>query len=163
MSSTALVDDYNPSVQYSPNWIATEQLPTEVDGTRHGAAAAGLTATLSFKGTGIQVVGVLEPTGANGQPTTQYAIDGQVVDTYTAPYTPDGQTTFNVTFFSKNDLSSEDHTLVITNMNGQSPTLFWLDYFLVENSSPPSPASHSLSHPFFIFDPIRYHYVLVSF
>ena len=50
MSMPLLIDDLNPAVQYSLGWISEENLPTEVDHTRHGAAVAGLTATLAFIG-----------------------------------------------------------------------------------------------------------------
>ena len=85
-------------------------------------------------GTGIDVVGTLEPTDRNGRPTTTYNIDGKDVETYTAPFTATGDTQFNVTFFSKRDLDPGNHRLVVTNMNGSSPNIFWLDYFLVFGS-----------------------------
>ena len=50
MSETTLVDDTNPVVQYVAGWI-WEQMVAEVDGTRHGAATAGITASLGFYGT----------------------------------------------------------------------------------------------------------------
>ncbi|TBU22770.1 hypothetical protein BD311DRAFT_822526 [Dichomitus squalens] len=136
MSSPTLIDDTNPIVQYEAGWI-WDQNVNEVDGTRHGAGIAGITASLSFAGTGVQVVGTLESSDHSGQPTTSYAIDGETVGTYTAPFTPSGQTHYNVTFFSKPDLSSGDHEIVITNVNGTSPNVFWLDYFLVD-AAPPS-------------------------
>ena len=49
MASPTLIDDSNPVVQYAPGWI-WEQLVNEVDHTRHGAAIAGLTASLGFYG-----------------------------------------------------------------------------------------------------------------
>ena len=162
MSAPSLIDDHDPAVQYSPDWISEESQPFEVNGTCHGAAVAGLTATLSFMGelkymlfpylenkwssavgTGVQVVGILGPSVTNGQPTTEYAVDGQFVATYEAPFTDEA--VYNVTFFSKRDLTLGEHTLLITNLNGTSPTLFWLDYFLVDqassSSSPPSTIS----------------------
>ncbi|KAI0737772.1 hypothetical protein C8Q80DRAFT_1210815 [Daedaleopsis nitida] len=61
MPSPILVDDSNPAVQYKPGWI-WDNLVSEVDQTRHGAALDGLTAELGFSGTRVQVVGTLEPT-----------------------------------------------------------------------------------------------------
>ena len=49
MSSPTLVDDTNPIVQYEAGWI-WDQNVNEVDGTRHGAGIAGITASLSFAG-----------------------------------------------------------------------------------------------------------------
>ena len=151
-SSPQLVDDTTPAVQYAPGWI-WDQLVDEVDNTRHGAAIAGLTASLGFSGelacnapsdaklifrlgTGIAVVGTLGSSDTNGQPKTTYTIDGTVVGTYNAPVTPSGQTHYNVTFFSKQDLSPGDHEITITNVDGTSPNHYWLDYFLIYKSPP---------------------------
>ncbi|KAI0705756.1 hypothetical protein C8T65DRAFT_236271 [Cerioporus squamosus] len=136
-SDPQLVDDTTPAVQYAPGWI-WDQLVDEVDHTRHGAAISGLTASLGFSGTGIQVVGTLGASDSNGQPRTTYTIDGAVVGSFNAPVTPSGQTHYNVTFFSKLDLSPGDHEIVITNLDGTSPNHFWLDYFLIYKSPPPN-------------------------
>ncbi|KAI1784068.1 hypothetical protein LXA43DRAFT_902334 [Ganoderma leucocontextum] len=130
MSSPTLIDDTNPVVQYAPGWI-WDQNVNEVDHTRHGAAIEGLTASLSFYGSGVQVVGTLEPTDNYGQPSTTYKVDGDLVGTYNAPFTASGDTRFNVTFFSTLDLTLDNHEVVITNVNGTSPNTFWLDYFLI--------------------------------
>lgn len=152
MSSPTLIDDSQPAVQYSPGWIWDQLVHDEVDHTRHGAAISNLTASLGFtgeymistdscaplkstdvvnEGIGIEVVGTLEPTDRNGLPTTTYSIDGKVIETYTAPVTSSGDTQFNVTFFSKRDLDPGNHQIVVTNINGSSPNIFWLDYFLI--------------------------------
>ncbi|KAI0691299.1 hypothetical protein C8T65DRAFT_745502 [Cerioporus squamosus] len=120
MSSTQLVDDSNPAVQYVPGWI-WETLVNEVDGTRHGAADTGLSATLAFVGTGIQVVGTLQRT--SGHPVATFTIDGE------------GNTTYSAPAYS----STEDAIYNIINMNGTGTNVLWLDYFLVD----PSPASVS--------------------
>ena len=65
---------------------------------------------------------------------------------YTAPFTPSGPSVLNVTFFSKLDLSAEgDHEIVITNVNGTSPNIFWLDFFLVYTSPSQNPTGSSSS------------------
>ena len=48
-SSPVIVDDADPRILYSPGW---EAFPTGgvVDGTKHGATEAGLTATFTFTG-----------------------------------------------------------------------------------------------------------------
>lgn len=48
-SSSELIDDADPRVQYQAGWTF-EQNVVEVDGTRHGAKTAGLKAWLSFTG-----------------------------------------------------------------------------------------------------------------
>ncbi|EIW61199.1 uncharacterized protein TRAVEDRAFT_17987 [Trametes versicolor FP-101664 SS1] len=126
----SLVDDSNPSVQYASGWI-WDQGVAEVDATRHGANVAGLRAWLSFT---VSVVGTLGPSDKYGQPKTTYLIDGQVAGSYSAPVTPSGETRYNVTFFSAQDLSPGDHIVLINNTDGTSPNTFWLDYFLIDHS-----------------------------
>ncbi|KAI0774634.1 hypothetical protein BD413DRAFT_301491 [Trametes elegans] len=133
-TSTVLVDDSDPRVQYKPGWQWQPGVTGPVDGTRHGAAEAGLTASLAFTGTGIQVVGSLGPVETSGSPDTTYSIDGQLAGSYTAPFVPSGRTQLNVTFFSKRDLPYGDHEVLITNVNGTSPNVFWLIFFLVDTS-----------------------------
>ncbi|KAI0758005.1 hypothetical protein C8Q74DRAFT_1360230 [Fomes fomentarius] len=154
MSSPTLVDDTNYVVQYAPGWIWDQFVLGEVDNTRHGAAITGLTASLGFTGIGIDVVGTLEPTETYGRPTTSYSIDGKIVGNYTAPFTPSGGSILNVTFFSKRDLSSGNHQIVVTNVNGTNPNTFWLDYFLVYgpgasdvSTSGPSPTTVTSGDP----------------
>ena len=147
-SDWVLVDDADPRIQYSPGWQAFEN-GSELDGTKHGAAAAGLTASFSFTGTScavllrphtfplrngtmagtqVIVVGSLGSVDVHGIPTTLYALDGVEAGSYTAPVVDPGFFRLNVTFFSSKTLAPGDHTLVITNVNGTSPNVFWLDY-----------------------------------
>ncbi|KAI0758007.1 hypothetical protein C8Q74DRAFT_1452007, partial [Fomes fomentarius] len=134
MSSPTLINNSNYTVQYQGGWKWVPQRENYVANTVHNVSEAGITATLGFTGTGIAVVGVLEV--GSGRPTTKYSIDRQDVGTYTAPAT--GQTTYNVTFFSKRDLPRGNHDVVITLMDDTSANTFWLDYFLVyDESSPP--------------------------
>ncbi|KAI0737780.1 hypothetical protein C8Q80DRAFT_303726 [Daedaleopsis nitida] len=133
MSSPMLIDDSNTAVQYDPGWIWDQLVHDEVDHTRHGAAITGISTRLGFTGTGIDVIGTLEPTDRNGLPSTAYSIDGKNISTYTAPITT--SSTLNVTFFSNRDLNPGDHEIVITNLNGSSPNVFWLDFFLVYSST----------------------------
>ncbi|OJT12518.1 hypothetical protein TRAPUB_10919 [Trametes pubescens] len=140
--SSQLVDDSNPSVQYASGWI-WDQGVAELDATRHGAKIAGLKAWLSFTGTGVSVIGTLGPSDTYGQPKTTYLIDGQVAGSYNAPLTPSGETRYNVTFFSAQDLSPGDHIVLINNTDGTSPNTFWLDYFLIDTLSNSTSGSSS--------------------
>ncbi|KAI0650964.1 hypothetical protein C8Q79DRAFT_924094 [Trametes meyenii] len=136
--STVLVDDSNPIVQYQSGWDWQPGVSVEVDGTRHQAKIAGITASLAFTGSGIQVVGTLGPSDSYGQPKTTYTIDNKLVGSYDAPFTPSGTTLYNVTFFSIGNLQHGDHEIVITNTDGTSPNAFFLDYFLVDPSAAPA-------------------------
>ncbi|OJT10296.1 hypothetical protein TRAPUB_13164 [Trametes pubescens] len=128
--ATELVDDTNPRVQYQPGWI-WDQGVAEVDATRHGASIAGIEAWLTFTGTGVRVIGTLGVSDTYGQPKTTYWVDGNEVGSYSAPHT--GQTTYNVTFFTMENLSSGSHVVRINNTDGTHPNTFWLDYFLIDN------------------------------
>ena len=48
--SLVLVDDFNSTIVYSAGWQAVTN-GAEVDGTKHGADKAGMTATFNFTGT----------------------------------------------------------------------------------------------------------------
>ncbi|TFK81131.1 hypothetical protein K466DRAFT_667312 [Polyporus arcularius HHB13444] len=142
MSSPELVDDSNSAVQYVPGWL-WQTLVNEVDGTRHGAAETGLSATLAFVGTGIQVVGTLQRT--SGQPVATFTIDNEGNTTYAAPaYSSPEDAVYNVTFYSRRDLKLGNHELKIINMDGTGTNVLWLDYFLVD-TSPVSPSATSAS------------------
>ena len=74
------------------------------------------------------VVGSLGSVDVHGVPTSLYTLDGAAAGSYTAPVIAPGFFRLNVTFFSSQALSPGAHTLVITNVNGTSPNVFWLDY-----------------------------------
>ncbi|RDX47792.1 hypothetical protein OH76DRAFT_1405584 [Lentinus brumalis] len=131
MFRTVRIEDSDPLVQYSSSqWIVDDPFALASGDSRHGAALPELTVSLQFHGTGVQVVGILDASVHGGQPTTMYALDGVVVDTYNAPWT--SERTFDAVFYVNRSLSPGDHTIEITNVNGTSPNLFWLDYFLVD-------------------------------
>ncbi|KAI0638696.1 hypothetical protein C8Q77DRAFT_1092297 [Trametes polyzona] len=67
--------------------------------------------------------------------------------TYSAPLTPSGQTQYNVTFFSARNLSPGDHVVLISNKDGTSPNIFWLDYFLIDTLPGSSPSAVSVVDP----------------
>ncbi|EIW61138.1 uncharacterized protein TRAVEDRAFT_17947 [Trametes versicolor FP-101664 SS1] len=147
--ATELVDDTNPRVQYQAGWI-WDQGVAEVDATRHGAAIAGIVAYLSFTGTGVRVIGTLGDSNTYGQPKTDYWVDGNLVGSYSAPHT--AQTTYNVTFFTMENLSSGDHIVRINNTDGTHPNTFWLDYFLIDKqpvatTTSTSTTAHSPTQP----------------
>ncbi|KAH9933602.1 uncharacterized protein BXZ73DRAFT_100984 [Epithele typhae] len=147
-TETTLIDDSDPVVQYQAGWMPDSGI-IGVYGTRHGAAAAPLEVRLPFSGTGVQVFGQVGPSSLYGQPTTQYAVDGKKISTYTAPFTPTDTTSYNVSFFAMHGLNAADHELVITTTNGTAPNTFWLDFFLIDvpagGTVPSSTASSTTS------------------
>ncbi|KAI0682631.1 hypothetical protein C8Q76DRAFT_322507 [Earliella scabrosa] len=133
------LDDSDPRVHYYPDymWTADDHVEGLVveQGTRHGARFPGMQVGLDFQGTILDVVGVLD--SRSGQPTILCVLDGILRSYYTAPLPdstangtrPEGSTTF----FSFNELAPGSHTALLTNINGTSPNIFWLDFFTVED------------------------------
>ena len=73
----------------------------------------------------------------HGVPTTQYDVDGTVFGTYTAPVIAPGFFIGNQTYFISPNLSPGEHQLTITNLNGTTPNVFWLDYIAFLPVAPP--------------------------
>ncbi|CDO77246.1 hypothetical protein BN946_scf184747.g59 [Trametes cinnabarina] len=128
------VDDTDLSVVYSDGWGVSN---TEYawHGTLHAASKAGLTASITFKGTYISVVGGGGDTNQFGYPSTSYVIDGKNYKTLVTGSDASHDAYFdNVTMFTSPTLPEGEHTLVITNLNGTKPNTFWLDYFWYPDS-----------------------------
>ncbi|EMD34763.1 hypothetical protein CERSUDRAFT_116958 [Gelatoporia subvermispora B] len=143
-NATALiVDDASPSVVYSPGWVLDIPSSAEYNQTKHGATAAGLTATFKFTGTGIEVYGSLGSIDVYGRPVSSYSIDSVQQGTYQAPIINPGFAQTNVLFFRSPPLSPATHTLEVTNQNGTAPSTLWLDYFVFTPSADSASASGS--------------------
>ncbi|KAI0684418.1 hypothetical protein C8Q76DRAFT_862827 [Earliella scabrosa] len=138
MPEPVIIDDADSAVVYSnsPGWIL-DRLRGSMGDTRHGATHAGQTVSVKFQGTGIQVFSVLENVKRARQPQVSLSIDGAFIANVTGPFKADGDSEFNVTFFSQRDLPFGEHELSMKNLIDQSPTTFWLDYFLVDPGHPP--------------------------
>ncbi|KIP10384.1 hypothetical protein PHLGIDRAFT_240261 [Phlebiopsis gigantea 11061_1 CR5-6] len=141
-NSTALiVDDRDINVKYSPGW-QQQSTTAEFDDTKSGANEAGMTATLQFTGTGVEVYGSLGSWDVYGVPVSSYVVDGGDEATYTAPLIQPGFFEARILFYRSPPLDPGAHTLVITNKNGTKPCVYWLDYFIytpvVTTSLPPS-------------------------
>ncbi|EIW61139.1 uncharacterized protein TRAVEDRAFT_43966 [Trametes versicolor FP-101664 SS1] len=138
-TSTVLVDDGDNRIQYSPGWSEDSGSGiVEVDSTRHEASQGGLTASLTFSGTRVSVVGTRDDSSSHGQPNTAYFINTVLQGTYSAPFTALGDVFYNVTFFTSPTLPFGDHTVTITmeGGTGTGPQIFVLDYFLVDTGQP---------------------------
>ncbi|KAH9884974.1 hypothetical protein C8Q73DRAFT_348199 [Cubamyces lactineus] len=115
----------------------------------HAASSLkGATATFKFTGTAVSVYGAVGDVADYGWPSSSYAIDGQVYETYnfvTAAGLSDvTQVRYQVPYFTVQDLPAGEHTLVITNTNGTSPNTYWLDYirfYPFDNSTASVPTS----------------------
>ncbi|KAI9059990.1 hypothetical protein FKP32DRAFT_1679281 [Trametes sanguinea] len=143
------VDDSDPNVVYSGDWgVSNTQYAWH--GTLHAASEEGATASLTFKGTWISVVGGGGDTNQFGYPSTSYVIDGKNYKTLQTGADASHDTYFdNVTMFTSPTLDAGEHTLVITNLNGTKPNTFWLDYFwypALDDASDGSDAGSSSTH-----------------
>ncbi|KAH9939413.1 uncharacterized protein BXZ73DRAFT_99618 [Epithele typhae] len=127
---TTFVDDADTQITYTPGWKVFANDGGSVLRTKHGAASADLTATFSFTGTQVSVWGLVGSNDVHGWPTTTYAIDGNVLGTFTAPQVDPPSFRVNVTFFSSDTLAAGQHELTITNVNGTAPNVYWLDFLL---------------------------------
>ncbi|KAI9059991.1 hypothetical protein FKP32DRAFT_1077820 [Trametes sanguinea] len=147
------VDDADPRIVVSDNW-GVSSISYAYDGTLHGASVADATATFTFTGTAVSVVGGIGAVSEYGWPSSSYAIDGKVVGTF--DLVTDGHMddynafSYNYTYFTSPVLSPGKHTLVVTTLNGTSPNTYWLDYirFLppgttATSSSSTAPASQA--------------------
>ncbi|KAI0658696.1 hypothetical protein C8Q70DRAFT_934209 [Cubamyces menziesii] len=135
------VDDNDPSVVFSDGW-AVSNTPYAWHHSLHAASQAGLTATFTFTGTWISVVGGGGDTNTFGWPSTSYVIDGKNYGILNTGSDASPDTYFdNVTMFTSPTLPAGQHTLVITNLNGTKPNTFWLDYFWYLPSDDPNTSS----------------------
>ncbi|KAI0328196.1 hypothetical protein GY45DRAFT_1282164 [Cubamyces sp. BRFM 1775] len=143
------VDDDDYRIQFSDNWGVTRSVEQAYDNTMHAVAnLKGATATFEFTGTAVSVYGAVGDVADYGWPSSSYAIDGKVYETYNfvtaAGFSNVTQLRYQVPYFTVQDLPAGDHTLVITNLNGTSPNTYWLDYirFLpFDNSTSITPTS----------------------
>ncbi|KAI0340848.1 hypothetical protein BDW22DRAFT_355691 [Trametopsis cervina] len=133
--SPITLDDADPRISYSPGWQHINPSNGEFDTTRSSADKAGLTASLTFTGTNVQVYGSVASIDVFGRPVSTYAIDGGPTTTYQAPIVEPGLVVYRVQFYQSPTLSPGQHTLVITNINGTSPSNYVLDYIIYTPSN----------------------------
>lgn len=94
-------------------------------------------------GTGVEVYGSLGSIDVYGRPVSSYELDG-LPDTqtqYQAPIIEPGFFTDHTLFYRSPSLSDQEHTLVVTNVNGTKPSVLWLDYIVYTPSTTPGPSS----------------------
>ncbi|TFK85460.1 hypothetical protein K466DRAFT_664486 [Polyporus arcularius HHB13444] len=147
MSATLIIDDSDPAVHYNPAWARAggPGYGQAYNLTLHRATEVEQSVTVVFRGTGIQVVTMRQPSSLAGYPVTSYYLNGTYITDVDTPFVADGgPSQANVTVFAKRDLTFGTHTLNIVNVNGTRPSTFWLDYFLVD-ISPTAPVGTTSS------------------
>jgi len=142
-----IVDDSDSRMVYSPAdlWY-NGGVPQEVDGTTHWTISTGVTASLTFTGTYIEVYGTIDIPGVNSHnnmgPVSTYSIDGAPATTFTGTLMAVKQ--YKVLFFQSPTLQEEIHTLVIT-VSAGFYVLDYLQYLPFSNTTATStPVSTSM-------------------
>jgi len=128
--TTTQILQTDPSIVYTGMWYPNYAYPN-IGGSATLTNAKGATATLSFTGTGITWIGVLDPYSG----LAQVYLDGtpNTVDTY-------GQTTlYQQPLFSVHGLAPGTHTLsiqVLHQRDGETNgSWIWINAFNIENGS----------------------------
>ncbi|RPD81481.1 hypothetical protein L226DRAFT_139247 [Lentinus tigrinus ALCF2SS1-7] len=146
MSTPLIVDDRNPSVVYSATGWTIQGLVPAFNQTLHVTSEKDTSVSLTFEGTGIEIYTSRKPTSTGGRPTMSYSIDGgQVVEVDYESFVSDGPMLFNIKAFTLTDMPLGLHVLNISNLNGTSPNMFLLDYFIIYSSLPPTTEASSTS------------------
>ncbi len=120
----------DPSIAYSGTWYANNS-PSNSGGSAALTNAKGAQAVLTFNGTGVTWVGVLDP----GNGLAYLYLDGQLstIDCY-GP-----STAYQQQMFAAHGLASGTHTLSIYVPHVRDPngsgSWVWIDSFLVENGT----------------------------
>ncbi|EIW61144.1 uncharacterized protein TRAVEDRAFT_43971 [Trametes versicolor FP-101664 SS1] len=148
MSSLAVrvdVDDEDPlgRIIYSSGW-GVDEVAGAYNDTLHWAEGGGLTATFKFTGTLVSVMVCVEETKDGGYPSASFVIDGQNYGTVAASPSST-ESLFNITLFTSPNLPAGEHTLVVTNLNGTRPNVFWLDRIWYISSAVSNATSSSAS------------------
>jgi len=130
MTTPVLVyDDRDNSISYTGIWVQGGG-PAEYRGTTSFVTNPGATASLTFVGSGVSVYGTVSPHGSLYPPPCSYSIDGDSGTTLTATAT--NSTQYQLLFFQSPELTTGNHTLVITIIiEGVAQEAFFLDFFEV--------------------------------
>ncbi|KAI0085793.1 hypothetical protein BDY19DRAFT_908785 [Irpex rosettiformis] len=118
------VDDTDPSVMYIGEWNAL-QWSEAFNSTMHDTKAAGAAIEYGFTGSSISVFGSVGMTAKYGTPVSTYTLDDSPSVTFTAPQVTGSDPLNNVLFFSANNISPGDHTLIIRRASTDSATYFF--------------------------------------
>ncbi|KAJ7206328.1 hypothetical protein GGX14DRAFT_457583 [Mycena pura] len=136
------IDDRDPRIQYDPPW---EMFGSETDfqHTSQASPSTGASFTLQFDGRGISYYGAINNGSAGQVMNASMVVDGGP-PVFFVPPIQSAALTVNNLIFNSGDLSSGNHTLVVTAENDHN---VWVDYFLVippiDSTSTSAPASSS--------------------
>ncbi|KAH8804147.1 hypothetical protein DL96DRAFT_1631338 [Flagelloscypha sp. PMI_526] len=133
MPNTVILDDRSAQIVYSssPGWEEKGTFP-DWRSTSKRPLSAGASFELTFQGTSIEVLGVLQPLRDKAVPVvSSFYLDGGIVKNFTAPSNVPHNTFFN-SFFSASNLDpNENHTLLWSQTNNG---VIFLDAIIYEAS-----------------------------
>ncbi|RDX53888.1 hypothetical protein OH76DRAFT_1399045 [Lentinus brumalis] len=138
-NSFVIADDHDiQSIDYSqtPDVWFQQFLDGAYQGTITGGLA-GAKASFKFAGTALGVVGVATTSNTSGPPAARFSIDGQVVQTTTAPN--NGSDNYSFDYLDLDGLDSKSHVLEIDVLNATRDYPFYMDcilYLPVQGVSP---------------------------
>ncbi|RPD66961.1 hypothetical protein L226DRAFT_542181 [Lentinus tigrinus ALCF2SS1-7] len=126
-----IVDDHDiKSITYATEdkWFQQLNVNQAYSGTIT-EGVAGAKASLEFRGTAVGVVGIATTVQNVGPPAVQFSIDGNVIQTTTAPN--NGSDNFSFVYLAQDGLDgSSSHTLGINVLNATADYPFAMDYIL---------------------------------
>ncbi|KAJ7574093.1 hypothetical protein C8J56DRAFT_1173170 [Mycena floridula] len=124
---SVLLDDTDPSIEYSGDWI-TEGVSLEYNSTTHGAASSQAHARFNFSGTYIKIYGTIGITAGTGNvdPKSTYSVDNGPVFTFAPNTTFATDGTRRSLFFQLESIPDGEHTLVMRSIVNNS--FMWFDY-----------------------------------
>ncbi|TBU22558.1 hypothetical protein BD311DRAFT_139890 [Dichomitus squalens] len=127
-AATTVIDDRSQNIQWNGAWEVKGNQPAPTwDGSLHWGNSPGLTATYTFTGPSIQVVGAFKPIGTWIM-KSQYTIDDGEPTVFTPP--PEvTRASYAQTFFDSGPLPAGEHTLLIRNLGEQ----LWIDCLRVSD------------------------------
>ncbi|KAF7984902.1 hypothetical protein HWV62_10911 [Athelia sp. TMB] len=129
MSTIVRVDDTDTSINYSSNWVLITDLknPQGYNHTQHLTRVTGSSATFTFNGTQIAVLGSYGSTG----PTSQYSIDDGPPTTFTPMFNTSSEI-YSQVFYTSPVLDAGEHKITIALVSGD---WYWFDEFQYVPSS----------------------------
>jgi hypothetical protein len=139
MSKVLIIDDTDPSINWSGNWQTTGTITGtshEYNSTLHRGDTIDQSFTYTFNGTGISVYGSLDTPATNGLPGVQFQVDGletqQTNATGAITYELGRLETHQVLYKSP-ALSAGTHTIKVqvTNATTNGPYLYF-DFFTID-------------------------------
>ncbi|OCH86777.1 hypothetical protein OBBRIDRAFT_204369 [Obba rivulosa] len=148
------LDDGDNHIVFTGAWVhqvGDPPNPLAFDNTLTYTEEVGATASFTFVGTSVSIIGALGPIGTCCESST-YAIDGGTPGSYVNTTTTEF-TGYGVQYYTSPSLQEGQHTLLITNFGD----VLWLHYLRVSVSSPMSasspasgPSSVSVSSPLLV-------------